>query len=360
MANVQFEYAPTGTNSWTPIATVGSAPYQTSWDASAVPTANYDLRLVITDNAGNVKTTAPVTVHVDSTAPTVVLTDPGTGISGTVPLTATTSGPAATSVTFQVSPTGANTWQTISVDNASPWSASFDTTTVPDGLYDIRALAIDGLGNQGTNVRAGVRIDNTAPSIVSSVPSRRRRDHDRQLDRVRHERGRHAERRHARREPDRRADDHRHARRPRHRRPVGRPAHARGHADRRRRQADAVPPPLHRLHASGSGTTPYVEKNASLAHSTTVDSADGDSSMTMPANAWTGGNPSDWLVIRVAPEQPSAAPAAPMPLTSVVDASAYWALAGGLVHSFVQPLDIQIDGANGGARRRRTTEPRGG
>ena len=72
VASVRFEYAPTGTNSWTPIATVSSAPYQTNWDASAVPTADYDLRLVITDNAGNVKTTAPVTVHVDSTAPTVV------------------------------------------------------------------------------------------------------------------------------------------------------------------------------------------------------------------------------------------------------------------------------------------------
>ena len=350
VANVRFEYAPTGTNSWTPIATVGSAPYQTSWNASAVPTANYDLRLVITDNAGNVKTTAPVTVHVDSTAPTVVLTDPGTGIFGTVPLTATTSGPAATSVTFQVSPTGANTWQTISVDNASPWSANFDTTTVPDGVYDIRALAIDGLGNQGTNVRAGVRIDNTAPSIVSSVPSDGAvtttansiafdTSEDITLSGVT-------------------LDGN----------PTVAPTITGTHVDLATGALSAGPHTLagtltdavgkqtpFRLHVtvftpSGSGPTPYVEKNASLAHSTTVDAADGDSSMTMPANAWTGGNPSDWLVIRVAPELPSAAPAAPMPLTSVVDASAYWALAGGLVHSFTQPLDIQLDGAGNGAQ----------
>ena len=69
----------------------------------------------------------------------------------------------------------------------------------------------------------------------------------------------------------------------------------------------------------------------------------------MPANAWTGGNPSDWLVIRVTPEQASSVAAATVPLTKVVDASAYWALAGGNVHQFTQPLDIQIDGAGAGA-----------
>ena len=348
VASVQFEYAPTGTNSWTPIATVNSAPYQTSWDATGVPTANYDLRLVITDNAGNVKTTAPVTVHVDSTAPTVVLADPGTGIFGTVPLTATTSGPAAVSVTFQVSPTGANTWQTISVDNNSPWSAGFDTTTVPDGVYDIRALAVDGLGNQGTNVRAGVRIDNTAPSIVSSAPSDGAvtatassiafdTSEDVTLSGVTLDNvatvaptitGTHVS--------------------------FATGALSDGPHTLAGTLTDAVgkqtPFLVHfTVYTSGSTPTPYVEKNASLAHSTTVDAADGNSSLTMPANAWTGGNPSDWLVIRVTPEQPSAAPATTMPLTSVVDASAYWALAGGNVHSFAQPLDIQIDGAGAGA-----------
>jgi Protein of unknown function (DUF3607). len=203
-----------------PIASDTTAPYSVTWDASAVPTANYDLRLVITDNAGNVKTTTPVTVHVNSTAPTVVLTNPGANISGTVPLTASTSGPAAVSVTFQVSPAGANTWQTISVDSASPWSASFDTTSVSDGLYDIRALAVDGFSNQGTDVATNVR-DRQHPADDRHVrPARRHRTGDRQLDHLRHERGHHAHRRHARREPDRRPDDHRHARRLRHRRPV--------------------------------------------------------------------------------------------------------------------------------------------
>ena len=103
------------------------------------------------------------------------------------------------------------------------------------------------------------------------------------------------------------------------------------------------------VYTPSSSPMPYVEKNASLAHSTTVGAADGSSRLTMPANAWTGGNPSDWLVIRVTPEQPSSAGRRGDAAHEVVDASAYWALAGGNVHQFTQPLDIQIDGAGAGA-----------
>ncbi len=70
----------------------------------------------------------------------------------------------------------------------------------------------------------------------------------------------------------------------------------------------------------------------------------------MPANAWTGGGPNDWLVVRVDPTAPTAAPTAPMPLTAVVDVSAYWALAGGQVHAFNAPLDVVMNNASPGAQ----------
>ena len=75
--SVEFQYALSGTNGWTSIATVTGAPYNTTWNATLVPTNDYDLRILITDNAGNVRTTTPITVHVDSTAPTVTFTNPG-------------------------------------------------------------------------------------------------------------------------------------------------------------------------------------------------------------------------------------------------------------------------------------------
>ena len=75
--SVEFQYTLAGTNGWTSIATVTSAPYDTTWDATAVATNDYDLRILVTDNAGNVRTTTPVTVHVDSTAPTIDVQRPG-------------------------------------------------------------------------------------------------------------------------------------------------------------------------------------------------------------------------------------------------------------------------------------------
>ena len=171
MQSVEFQYTLSGTNGWTTIDTVTGVPYTTTWNATTVPTNDYDLRIRVTDNAGNVRTTAPITVHVDSTAPTVTFANPGANLSGTVGLTATTAGPDAVSVSFDESAAGANTWQTISTDNASPWTASFDTRTVGDGLYDIRATAVDALGNVGTSVRTNIRIDNNAPSITTATPA---------------------------------------------------------------------------------------------------------------------------------------------------------------------------------------------
>src|SRR5205814_30689 len=93
--SVEFQFTPNGTNSWTSIATITGSPYNTTWNASTQPTGDYDLRILVTDNAGNVRTTTPITVHVDSTAPTVTFADPGANLSGTVSLTASTAGPAA-------------------------------------------------------------------------------------------------------------------------------------------------------------------------------------------------------------------------------------------------------------------------
>ena len=50
------------------------------------------------------------------------------------------------SVTFETSPAGANTWTTPAPTTRSPYSCSFDTTGVTDGLRDIRAVATDSAG----------------------------------------------------------------------------------------------------------------------------------------------------------------------------------------------------------------------
>jgi hypothetical protein len=75
-------------------------------------------------------------------------------------------------VRFQRSPAGASTWTTISTDSSAPFAASFDTTSVSDGLYDLRALATDAAGNQTlSTVVTDRRVDNTAPDLTFDGPA---------------------------------------------------------------------------------------------------------------------------------------------------------------------------------------------
>jgi len=157
-----------------PVGTASSSPWSLAWNASSTPSGPHTIDAVVSDAAGNTTTTAGVGVTVDSTPPTVTLTDPGTPLGGTITLHATSPDSDTASVEFQVSPAGANTWTTAATDSTppSPYSASFDTTTVGDGLYDFRAVATDAVGNVSTpSVVASRRIDNTPPSFVSASPA---------------------------------------------------------------------------------------------------------------------------------------------------------------------------------------------
>lgn len=135
-----------------------------------------------TDNAAN-GFTSPTSgagsfgVIVDGTAPTVSLTSP-TGSSnvrdGITPSAMASDSNGIASVKIQRSPAGANTWTdvcTITTGAGSTYSCSFDTTTIGDGLYDFRAVALDNAGNSANSSAAsGVRVDNTAPAVTMANP----------------------------------------------------------------------------------------------------------------------------------------------------------------------------------------------
>jgi hypothetical protein len=287
----------------------------------------------------------PITVHVDSTAPAVTFNNPGANLAGVQPLTATTAvGSDAVSVSFELSPAGANTWQTISTDNASPWTASFDTSTVSDGLYDIRATAVDALGNVGTSTRTGIRIDNTAPSITAATPADAAvisSASSVQLDASEIVTvtgvtldglatvaptitGTHID--------------------------FATGSLADGaHTLQLTLNDLAGKTTLVQLHFTiytpSAGTPPPpVEGNMSEAAPTTITAPDGSYSVTMPAGAWpAGSNPSSWLVVRLAPTVPAQIPASPTgmaPMENVVEIIARWADGSGQLHHFNAPLDI--------------------
>jgi hypothetical protein len=167
IASVQFQRAPAGTTNWTTICTDTSAAYSCAWDTAGEPDGLYDLRVVATDVAGNERTSATVTNRrVDNDGPAVSLADPGSVLRGSVNLTATATDPiGVASVTIQGAAAGTSTWIDICTKATAPYSCSFNTAGIPDGLYDLRATAVDTAGRTSTSaVIASRRVDNTAPA----------------------------------------------------------------------------------------------------------------------------------------------------------------------------------------------------
>jgi hypothetical protein len=167
VASWTVEYRPSGGTTWTTACADTVSPWAgCSWDTTAVADGLYDLRAVTADLAGNATTSTVITGRrVDNGGPTVTLADPGAYVRGTVALSATATDPVGVaSVVFERKPAAGSTWTTICTDTTSPYSCSWNTTTLADGLYDLRAKATDTLGHVSSVTVASRQVDNTAPA----------------------------------------------------------------------------------------------------------------------------------------------------------------------------------------------------
>ncbi|WP_243317595.1 M4 family metallopeptidase [Geothrix paludis] len=91
----------------------------------------------------------------DTTAPTVSVTESGT--SGTITFTATASdNVGVTKVEFYVDGALKGT------DTATPWTLSFDSTTLTNGSHNLVAKAYDAAGNVGTSTTVAFSVSNTS------------------------------------------------------------------------------------------------------------------------------------------------------------------------------------------------------
>jgi len=171
--NGKFQRSPAGAGTWTDICTDSTSPYSCSFDTTVPGDGLYDLRALATDNASRTATSTVSNRRVDNTAPSVTMTDPGSPLSGTISLAATATdvgGSGVSSVTIQRSPAGADTWTDVCTDPSSPYSCSFDTTTVGDALYDFRAVGTDVAGNSANSTVTNRRIDNVVPTVSLTDP----------------------------------------------------------------------------------------------------------------------------------------------------------------------------------------------
>jgi Big-like domain-containing protein len=173
VASVRIERSAAGAASWTTICADTTAPYACPLDTTTLSSDYYDFRAVATDNAGLSASDTVSDVQADNRAPTATMVDPGSPLSGVVTLIAEASdadsGVAA--VTIQRSPAGKASWSDICTVTAAPYSCRFDTRTVAEGLYDLRAVATDTAGNASVSSTVGSRrIDNTVSSISLEDP----------------------------------------------------------------------------------------------------------------------------------------------------------------------------------------------
>jgi hypothetical protein len=113
-----------------------------------------------------VSNTTVTAVFHDAAPPTVTLTQPTSGFQrGTIPLAATaTDNAGVVKVEFLFRGVVVRTV------TSPPYSSTFDTTTVPDGVAAVGARAVDTSANQSGVAASTITVDNSPPSLSVTGP----------------------------------------------------------------------------------------------------------------------------------------------------------------------------------------------
>ncbi|QMU96640.1 signal peptidase I [Microbacterium esteraromaticum] len=105
----------------------------------------------------------------DWTPPTVSVVAPSGPLKGaaTVSVAAADGETGIASVVLQMQPAGGSTWTTLCTLAAAPYSCTWQTTTVADGAYDLRAMATDSAGYSATSGLVRVNVANAFAVILT-------------------------------------------------------------------------------------------------------------------------------------------------------------------------------------------------
>jgi hypothetical protein len=144
--------------------TTYAAPFTVT--APGLTTVSY----AATDKAGNVEATKTSVIRLDSIEPTGSIVAPaaGSSISGQATVTSSSADALSgvASAAFQISPTGSGVWTTFGTAALAPWRAVVDSTTVPDGAYQLRVVTTDWAGNGFASPAVDVVVDNNRPTGI--------------------------------------------------------------------------------------------------------------------------------------------------------------------------------------------------
>ncbi len=161
-----------------PGSTDSSSPYSIAWSTTTASNGSHLLMAKAYDAAGNISSSASITVNVqnavtDTTSPVCSITSPTAGalVSGTItPAASASDNVGVARVEFYVDTVLRAT------DTVSPYSFSWDTTTVANGNHTLVSKAFDAAGNAGTSSAVTVSVQNavsdaTAPSCTIASPT---------------------------------------------------------------------------------------------------------------------------------------------------------------------------------------------
>jgi hypothetical protein len=298
----------------------------------------FDVRA--TDGSANTDATPDsASWTIDATAPNVSLADPGSPLRGTVTLSPAAddgSGSGVASLIVQRSPAGAGSWTTV--------ATSWNTTGVADGSYDLRARATDNAGNTANSPVRTVTVDNTAPSLTSSLPA------DGELVAAAGSLAIVA---------DENLADIANASLDGSAAPVpvllgGTATYTAAFGDGPHTFTGELEDAAGNRHAIAVHFTvwslaaadyPWIEKNSFPGVATSLTATSGEGQINVPSGAWSGAPSGDWLVIRIDPRPPATVPGGFETAGDIYDVTAHWALAGTAVHTFSKALDLTIPGA---------------
>jgi len=167
------------------LSSTNVTPYSYTWNTASAANGSYTLTGKAYDAAGNIGTSSSVLVTVkntvaDTTAPTVSISSPAASatVSGTATVTTTASDNVGVNkVEFYVN--GALQ----ATDTASPYSFSWNTSSLANGSYTLSCKAYDAAGNVGQSSSVPVTVNNstsqqssytmwgsTVPGVADSGP----------------------------------------------------------------------------------------------------------------------------------------------------------------------------------------------
>ena len=178
------QYAIDGTPSGTALTTAdvgtGGFTYSAVLNVASLANGPHTLTDIATDNAGNITTSAPVTIYVGTGPITASITAPTNFAFASKANNATA---AVTTTTVTVAATGGNGVYTgtLLVDGAAttvvPTVAAgtltfaWNSASVADGTHALTVTVKDGTGATVTTAAINVTVDNTAPTAVMYLPT---------------------------------------------------------------------------------------------------------------------------------------------------------------------------------------------